>query len=86
MCAYLCVRTTIEIPDELFRRSKQAALARGVTLKELVTRALRKEVEEDLSVRPRELEFPLIKTDRPGSIRVGKEDIEALEIDEDARR
>jgi hypothetical protein len=57
-----------------------------VTLKELITRALRREVEEDLSVRPKKVEFPLIKTDRPGSIRVGNEDIEALEIDEDARR
>jgi len=36
----LCVRTTIDLPDELFRRAKKAAAAEGVTLREVVVRAL----------------------------------------------
>ena len=35
------MRTTIEIPDLLFRRSKAAAALRGESLKELVSAALR---------------------------------------------
>jgi len=35
------VRTTIEIPDLLFRQAKSKAAERGQTLKEFVTEALR---------------------------------------------
>jgi hypothetical protein len=39
------VRTTIEIPDPLFRRAKLLALQRHLTLKELINRALSREVD-----------------------------------------
>ena len=35
------MKTTLEIPDPLFRRAKAAAAARGQTLKQLVNEALR---------------------------------------------
>jgi hypothetical protein len=38
------VKTTIEIPDALFRRAKSTAAERGQTLKELVTEALREKL------------------------------------------
>jgi hypothetical protein len=34
------VKTTLEIPDSLFRRAKSAAAQRGIPLRELVTEAL----------------------------------------------
>ena len=34
------MKTTIEIPDALFRKAKSKAAERGQTLKELVTEAL----------------------------------------------
>lgn len=34
------MKTTIEIPDHLFRRAKSTAAERGQTLKEIVTEAL----------------------------------------------
>ena len=34
------MRTTIDIPDQLFRRVKQAAAEQGVALREIVLRAL----------------------------------------------
>jgi hypothetical protein len=34
------VKTTLEIPDPLFRRAKSAAAERGIPLRELVTEAL----------------------------------------------
>ena len=38
------MKTTIEIPDPLFRRAKSKAAERGQTLKELVTEALREKL------------------------------------------
>lgn len=39
------MRTTIEIPDALFRRTKSLAAARGITLKRLIVTAVEREVE-----------------------------------------
>jgi hypothetical protein len=38
------VKTTLEIPDALFRRAKSTAAEQGQTLKELVTEALREKL------------------------------------------
>jgi hypothetical protein len=49
------MKTTLEIPDDLFRQTKSMAALRGESLKDLVTAALRAHVEgqpaEDLSRR-----------------------------------
>jgi hypothetical protein len=39
------VKTTLEIPDELFRESKATAALRGESLKDFVTAALRAHLE-----------------------------------------
>jgi hypothetical protein len=39
-----CVKTTIEIPDGLFRRVKSKAAERGQTLKEFVSEALQEKL------------------------------------------
>ena len=36
----MCMRTTIDIPDSLFKRAKKAAAEQGVALREIVLRAL----------------------------------------------
>ena len=41
------MKTTIEIPDPLFRRAKSRAAERGQTLKQLVTDALREKLAKD---------------------------------------
>jgi hypothetical protein len=43
------MKTTIEIPDVLFRRAKSKAAERGQTLKELVTEALREKLATNVS-------------------------------------
>jgi hypothetical protein len=40
-----CMRTTIELNDELLRRAKTRAAAEGLTLREVVERALRAQLE-----------------------------------------
>ena len=39
------MKTTLEMPDELFRRAKTVAAKRGLSLKQLVTTALERELE-----------------------------------------
>ncbi len=39
------MRTTIDLPDNLFRRAKCVALERGATLKEFLTQAVTHELE-----------------------------------------
>ena len=43
------MRTTVDIPDELFRRAKSEAALRGRKLKDLVEEGLRKLLEEPVS-------------------------------------
>ena len=39
------MKTTLEMPDELFRRAKTVAAKRGLSLKQLVTAALERELD-----------------------------------------
>ena len=43
---FSCMRTTIDIPDPLFRRVKQAAAEQGVTLRDLVLRAIGAQLDD----------------------------------------
>jgi hypothetical protein len=47
LCEYVFMRTTIDVPDTLFRKAKATAALRGSTMKELVVRALEREVEAE---------------------------------------
>jgi hypothetical protein len=45
LCEYGFMRTTIDLPDTLFRRAKATAALRGSTMKDLVVRALEREIQ-----------------------------------------
>jgi hypothetical protein len=63
LCEYGFMRTTIEIPDTLFRKTKATAALRGSTMKELVVRALEREVANSGKVKKassRRVKLPLI--------------------------
>jgi len=51
------MKTTLEIPDILFRRAKSKAAERGIPLRQFVTEA----VEEKLRISPREAHRPWMK-------------------------
>ncbi|HEX4076543.1 MAG TPA: hypothetical protein VHX49_14170 [Candidatus Acidoferrales bacterium] len=40
------MKTTVEIPEDVFRRAKSAAAKRGIPLRELVTEALKDKLDE----------------------------------------
>jgi hypothetical protein len=80
------MRTTVELPDALLRRAKTIALQHGSTLKDIVIRALERELDtiEDHAP-PKRLTFPLVKSARPGSLRLTNADIAQIELDDAAR-
>ena len=74
---------TVELPDEVYERAEQAASARGMT----VVQYLERKVQEDTSREEhkpsaKRLDFPLIPSDRPGTLHITKEMIEMVELDD----
>ena len=62
------MRTTIEIPDPLFRQAKRVAVERGTTLREFVTLAVVHELEGQQRNEPRKrmpLPSVLLPVDAP---------------------
>jgi hypothetical protein len=46
------VKTTLEIPDFLFRRAKSAAAQRGIPLRQLVTEAVQEKLKTTFQEKP----------------------------------
>jgi hypothetical protein len=82
------MRTTLDLPDEVLRRAKIAAIERGTTLRELVKQALTHELglAEEESPRRRRAKFPIFRSAAPGSLDLTASDLSELEAEEDARR
>jgi hypothetical protein len=56
------MKTTVEIPDELFRQAKAKAALEGIRLRDLVTRGLQLAMETPFEpVKRRRASFPLIR-------------------------
>lgn len=55
------VKTTLEIPDELFRAAKAKAAIEGIKLKDLLAEGLRLRLDQPAKAR-HFLKFPIIKT------------------------
>ena len=64
------MRTTIDIPDPIYRRLKARAASEGRSAKSLILRG----VEEVLSAKPSSagtnVTLPLVRSKRPGSLRL----------------
>lgn len=57
------MRTTIDLPDTLFRKTKATAALRGSTMKELIVRALEREVANGVKLKKaaaRRVKLPLM--------------------------
>lgn len=62
LCEYVYMRTTIDVPDVLFRRVKAKAAFEGVTIKEIVERALTRELNPSAAHKKgHRVKLPLIK-------------------------
>ncbi len=80
------MRTTIDLSDELLRKAKAVSALEGLTLKELIARAVTREIESySFSVNPNRVNLPIVDSSRPGSVKVTSDMIAKLLEAEDLR-
>ena len=61
------MRTTIDLPDPMFRRLKSTAALRGTTMKALIVAAIEREIAPQPSMASDET-FPVIRSRKAGSL------------------
>lgn len=69
------MRTTIDIPDETYRKLKVKAAEEGQTVREIALRGIQREIDANSAKRIRKLAEPILKSYAPGSIRIDNEQI-----------
>lgn len=78
------MRTTIDLPTEVFRKAKAISSLRGMTLKRFITMALERELELNaMGLEPKRVDLPLVSSKHPGTIRVDSSKIAKLLENED---
>lgn len=72
------MRTSFDIPDEVYRNLKIMAAREGRPLREIVLRGIERELSS-VAVQPvRKLTLPLIPSSRPGSLDLTNEQIDDI--------
>lgn len=73
------MRTTVDIPDPLYRRLKSQAALRGCSVKELVLHGVRAELERPARARKKtRIKLPIIPSKRPGWLRLTNRTIDEI--------
>ena len=85
MQQYVCMRTTVEIPEPLLKRAKLAAIEQNTTLRQLISRGLESLLRSGTEPRKR-LTKPPIKLAANSPLRtLGAEDVARLDAEAEAR-
>ena len=69
------MRTTVDIPDETYRRLKVKAASEGRPVRQIVLRGIQREMESPAVKPVKRLKKPILKSHKPGSIRIDSEQI-----------
>lgn len=69
------MRTTVDIPDALYRELKSKAAQEGRSVKELILRSVEGQLKKQSSIRHRRITKPLVPSKRPGSLKIDNERI-----------
>lgn len=79
------MRTTLDLPEVLGRRTKFAAARRGISMKALIVLALEHELDSKGSAsQAQPLEFPLVRSRTPGAYELNPEQIGEILVREEA--
>jgi hypothetical protein len=70
------MRTTVDIPDPIYRELKSEAEREGRSVKELILRRVTRPASSRSGPREK-IKFPAIKAKRPGSLKLGPEGVYA---------
>ncbi|MGA2848080.1 MAG: hypothetical protein ABSE46_03715 [Terracidiphilus sp.] len=72
------MRTTIDIPDETYCELKIKAAREKKPVREIVLRALKRELESAEGIQIRKMRIPVIPSSRPGTLNLTNEQIDDL--------
>jgi hypothetical protein len=72
------MRTTVDVPDPVFRKMKATAALRGVSLKKFLLNAVEQEMAKKPAARDYTVAVPLIRSKRPGKRSLTNAQIEDL--------
>lgn len=64
------MRTTIDIPDGVYRRLKAKAAAEGKSAKSLILRGVEQVLASKPSTPVNRIKLPLVRSKRPGSLKL----------------
>lgn len=64
------MRTTVDIPDAMYRRLKARAAVEGRSTKALILRGVEQVLREDAASPRRRVTLPLVKSKRRGTLRI----------------
>jgi hypothetical protein len=62
------MRTTVDIPDALYRELKSKAATEGRSVKDMILRGVEDELQANPKRRGRRVSLPLVRSKRPGSL------------------
>ena len=72
------MRTTVDIPDEAYRELRMIAAERGESLRKLVLEGIDHVRRESRRSPRKKFVVPVIRSERPGSLKLTNEDIDDL--------
>jgi hypothetical protein len=64
------MRTTVDIPDPLYRELKSRAAREGCSVKQLILRGVEGELQVARKTRRKRITLPLITSKRPGTLEI----------------
>ena len=64
------MRTTVDIPDSLYRRLKSTAALRGCTVKELIVHGVEGELNAAAARKADRITLPLVESKKPGHLKL----------------
>ena len=72
------MRTTIDLPDPLFRELKAVAARRGMSLKDVIRSAVEEEIRKAERTARRRIKFPILTSREPGTLNLTNAEIDDL--------
>jgi metal-responsive CopG/Arc/MetJ family transcriptional regulator len=72
------MRTTIDLPDPLFRELEAIAARRGTSLRTVIRKAVEEQIRKTERKTSRRLKFPLLSADEPGTLKLTNAEIADL--------
>ena len=64
------MRTTVDIPDPIYRRLRSRAVSEGSTAKELILRGVEQVLKEKKTKSRRRVKLPIVRSKRPGELQI----------------